>query len=34
MISNDIQELEDLANNRKQTLFHDYKICYSDSMQR
>jgi hypothetical protein len=29
-----MQELEDLANNRKQTLFQDYKICYSESMQR
>ena len=32
--SKDSQVLEDLADDIKQTFIHDYKICYSDSMQR
>jgi len=28
----DCQELEDLANDIKQTFIHDYKICYSDNI--
>ena len=30
----DSQVLEDLADDIKQTFIHDYKICYSDSIQR
>ena len=30
----DRQLLEDLADDIKQTFIHDYKICYSDSIQR
>jgi hypothetical protein len=30
----DSQVLEDLADDIKQTFIHDYKICYSESMQR
>jgi hypothetical protein len=26
------QELEDLADDLKQTFIHDYKICYSDNI--
>jgi hypothetical protein len=26
------QELEDLADDIKQTFIHDYKICYSDNI--
>jgi hypothetical protein len=32
--SKDRQLLEDLADDIKQTFIHDYKICYSDSIQR
>ena len=32
--SKDSQVLEDLADDIKQTFIHDYKICYSDSIQR
>ena len=28
------QELEDLTDDIKQTFIHDYKICYSDNIQR
>ena len=28
------QVLEDLADDIKQTFIHDYKICYSDNIQR
>ena len=30
----DSQVLEDLADDIKQTFIRDYKICYSDNMQR
>ena len=30
----DSQVLEDLADDIKQAFVHDYKICYSDSIQR
>ena len=30
----DSQVLEDLADDIKQTFIHDYKICYSDNIQR
>jgi len=28
------QDLEDLTDDIKQSFIHDYKICYSDSIQR
>jgi hypothetical protein len=32
--SKDSQKLEDLTDNIKQAFIHDYKICYSDNIQR
>ena len=32
--SKNSQELEDLTDGIKQSFIHDYKICYSDSIQR
>jgi hypothetical protein len=32
--SKDSQKLEDLTDGIKQSFIHDYKICYSDNIQR
>jgi hypothetical protein len=32
--SKDSQKLGDLTDNIKQAFIHDYKICYSDNIQR
>jgi hypothetical protein len=32
--SKDSQKLEDLTDDIKQSFIHDYKICYSDNIQR
>jgi hypothetical protein len=32
--SKDSQKLEDLTDGIKQSFIHDYKICYSDTIQR